>query len=54
MSEKREAGPTSGRAEAKSTLARATVHMVIGNGYGDGHNTYGIIHTHAHRDSLRM
>ena len=54
MSEKRRAGPTSGRAEAKTTLARAITHMVTGNGYGDGLCTYGINHTHAHRDSHRM
>ena len=35
MSEKRRAGPMSGRAEAKTTLARATAHMVKRNGYGD-------------------
>jgi hypothetical protein len=54
MSEKRRAGPTGGRAEAKTTLARATAHMVKRDGYGDEHLTYGIIHTHAHCDSHRM
>ena len=54
MSEKRRAGPMSGRAEAKTTLARATAYTVKRNGYGDEHLTYGIIHTHAHCDSYRM
>ena len=54
MSEKRGAGPTGGRAEAKTTLARATAHTVKGNGYGDEHLTYGINHTHAHCNSHRI
>jgi hypothetical protein len=54
MSEKRRAGPMSGRAEAKTTLARATAHMVTRNGYGVVLSTNGIIHTHAHCDSHRI
>jgi hypothetical protein len=42
MSEKREAGPVGGRAEAKTTSARAITHMVIRNGSGDSSDTYGI------------
>lgn len=54
MSEKRRAGPMSGRAEAKTTLARATAHMVTRNGYGVQVLENGMTHTHAHGDSPRI